>query len=186
VDNSQELLAILQTETNGRYAGLKCLLADIMTLELEEKFDVVILGTTSICLFDVLERRLLLAKIRGWMAPGGEFLVSLRVPDLGEAGTLRHQLSEDLAIEESYDRATEKFTSTLIHHSGDGEEPTEYSVSTHHLTEDGLEDELAAAGLAVGTALEVGPQDGSGAPGTYLMFKVRVTNTSVGEEAVSE
>lgn len=176
VDNSAELLSILQDELarpdRRRTASkVETVLADILALELDEIFDCVVLGTTSFCLFDADQRRSLLTDIRRWLAPGGELLLSLRTPELGGSNFYLHEVSPQLAIEETFDAVGRTFTSTLVERSGDGQRIAEYSVTTHLLTEGELRDELGAAGLAVTGAVDVGPRNRLGAIGNYKLFR---------------
>lgn len=179
VDNSAELLAILKRELERpelRRNALKVtpVLADILELDIDEKFGCVVLGTTSICLFDAGQRRSLLASIRGWLEPGGELLLSLRTPELGGGNFYAHEVSRELTIEESFDSGEKTFTSTLIEQSADGQRIGDYSVTTHLLTEAELEAELNDAGFAVRRAVDVGPQGRAGAIGNYKLFSASV------------
>lgn len=179
VDNSAELLAILREqlrrpELRANKAKVHTLLADILRLKLHEKFDYVVFGTTSICLFDPQQRLSLLANIRRWLVPGGELLISLRIPELGEAGSYVHQVSSHLSIEETFNAADRTFTSTLIEQSFGGQVTGDYSVTTHLLTEDELMSELDEAGFVVTGAAEVGPRNRTSAIGSYRLIKAQV------------
>ncbi|MCU1516075.1 MAG: hypothetical protein JWQ75_796 [Pseudarthrobacter sp.] len=186
VDNSAELLAILKDELarpdrRSNASKVDAVLADILRLELTEQFDCVVFGTTSVCLFDAEQRRSLLADIRRWLAPGGELLLSLRTPDLGGSNFYLHQVSPLLEIEETFDAVGRTFTSTLVERSEDGRRIADYSVTTHLLTEDELRDELGEAGLAVTSAVDVGPRNRVGAIGTYKLFRAHVPATDTTE-----
>lgn len=179
VDNSAELLSILREELArperlSNASKVDVVLADILRLELKEQFDVVVLGTTSFCLFDADQRRSLLADIRRWLAPGGELLLSLRTPELGGSNFYLHEVSPQLAIEETFDVGRGTFTSTLVERAAEGERIAEYSVTTHLLTEAELREELAAVGFAVAAAVDVGPRNRVEAIGNYKLFRACV------------
>lgn len=185
VDNSAELLCILQEELAkpGRLknaAKVDTVLADVLRLELTEQFNAVILGTTSLCLFDAGQRRSLLADIRRWLLPGGELLISLRTPELGGSDFYVHEVSPQLAIEESFDVIARRFTSTLVERNDAGERAAEYSVTTHLLTEADFREELGAAGFAVAAAFDVGPRHRADAIGNYKLFRALASAAGAG------
>ncbi|BCW08987.1 MULTISPECIES: class I SAM-dependent methyltransferase [Paenarthrobacter] len=185
VDNSAELLSILQEELAKpervkNAAKVDAVLADILRLELTDQFDAVILGTTSLCLFDADQRRSLLGDIQRWLLPGGELLISLRTPELGGSDFYVHEVSPQLAIEESFDVTAGTFTSKLVERNDAGERVAEYSVTTHLLTEAEFRAELGAAGFAVAAAFDVGPRNRADAIGNYKLFRAHASAAGAG------
>jgi SAM-dependent methyltransferase len=177
VDNSPELLDILVREAKMSRSAtspnrLTAMLGDILTVSLEGSFDVVVLGTTSISLFDEDQRRRLLTAVRDWLSPDGIFVISLRTVPLPAGGEAVHRVSENLRLVESVSEDGRRLTANLVETAND--EPVgEYSVSTFVITSDELLAELAAVGLTVVSRSEVGSGSQTSEVGDYCVMVMK-------------
>ncbi|ROS76628.1 aminotransferase class III-fold pyridoxal phosphate-dependent enzyme [Cellulomonas sp. PhB143] len=156
VDNSAALLSLLDERAGGD-ERLTTVCADLRDWAPGETFDKVVLGTTSISLFDAAERAALFARVRRWLEPGGQFLVTLRVPPTADEAGAYHQVFEDLGLREDFDAAAGMLTSTLIE-LRDGRPVGEHAVATNLLRHETLLGELGDAGFDVMDELEIDPR----------------------------
>ncbi|WP_052226859.1 daptide-type RiPP biosynthesis methyltransferase [Microbacterium mangrovi] len=169
VDLSEDLLARLRMRA-GRNPRLHAIQGDILCWETDRRFDRVVLGTTSISLFDSSERRRLMTRVRRWLSPSGELLLTLRVPR--DRSNNRHEVEPGLQLREVYDPERRTLTATLAHTAPDGS-VAEYSVTTHLLELDELRDELAAGGLEVVDETGIPPAPGAAPVGDHRLLTAR-------------
>lgn len=174
VDNSPELLEILVREAQMLQAGaiadrLTAVLGDVLTVSLGGSFDVVVLGTTSISLFDEDQRHRLLTAVRGWLSPDGTFLISLRTVPIRAGAVVVHRISEDLQLVETVSEDGRRLTARLTETAND--QPVgQYSVSTYVITPDELRAELADTGLTVVRSSEIGSGRRATSVGEYCVM----------------
>ncbi|GAA3283356.1 daptide-type RiPP biosynthesis aminotransferase [Nesterenkonia halobia] len=145
VDLSADLLAQLRLRAENS-PNLVAVHGDVLEWEAEGCYDKVVLATTSISLFDRQQRQRLLQRIRRWLRPDGELLISLRVPHSQTDN--EQQVGENLWLREEFDDDHKTLAATLLETTPDGSVGT-YSVTTHLLSMDDLREELAEAGLDV-------------------------------------
>lgn len=143
VDLSPDLTDILRARA-GDHPRLRVVCADILTWESTDVFDTVVLGTTSIALFDGDDRRRILERVRDWLTPEGELILTLRTPPMPrDDDVVAHGIGDGMTIREEFDRVGGVLHTTLVE-GDDG-----YSVSTFIVSPETLIAELEAAGLAV-------------------------------------
>lgn len=169
VDLSEDLLERLRARA-GDNSRLTVVHGDILEWDTDRRFDKVVLGTTSISLFDAEQRQMLLRRIRRWLTPRGSFLISLRVPR--ECSDTELELDHGLRLREVFDRENGTLDATLVEDGPDGG-VREYTVTTHLLSIDQLRAELASAGLELIAEQEVTPASGAADIGDYRLFRTR-------------
>lgn len=171
VDSSAELLRILAGRlaepTAARLRGTVALVeADVLALPLNRRYQAVVLGATSVRLFDGAQRRELFSAVHDLLLPGGRFVVSTaRSTDEAGAGSAdqgRH--GPDIVVT----TALADSVVTLIQHLlGDGRRritafhvptgapPRLFTSAVHPVPPDVLQAELIAAGLRVTATVSV-------------------------------
>ncbi|MGO4453409.1 daptide-type RiPP biosynthesis methyltransferase [Arthrobacter sp. RAF14] len=87
LDNSRTMLQLLQERTSSS-CPVTTHLGNMATFSLGLKFDLIILGATSITLLNAEDRRNLMSSVRTHLAPGGSFALSLADADAA------HELSQ--------------------------------------------------------------------------------------------
>ncbi|MFE0022987.1 daptide-type RiPP biosynthesis methyltransferase [Amycolatopsis sp. NPDC059021] len=79
IDSSPAMLQLLterHAEQPHARGTLKTVEADMSTMDLAATFELIVLGTSSVCLLDEAGRAALFSRVRQLLAPGGRFLVS--------------------------------------------------------------------------------------------------------------
>lgn len=176
VDISADLLAILaeraaRTVPAAHVARLRVVegdLRDLRNLGDLGSFDHVVLGTTSISLFPPAERAGLYADVADRLAPGGRFLLSLRVAPSAAPGQRVHRLEDGLQLEERVDE-----DGVLI--AGlreDGALEHVHEVRTYPISRSTLLAELDQAGFDVVADVAVGGASLAPGIGSYSLFTV--------------
>ncbi len=159
LDRSPAMVEILGDAVAGspalrRMAGrLTALVGDMSGFAFQERFDAIVLGTTSITLLGASERALCFTCVRRHLADGGRFLVSV----LDVAGPARDTLSE-LPSGTLHERVDPQAGRRWMTVKVDGDVLTS---APHLLSSTGLETELELAGLRVVARhpIEIGAQD---------------------------
>ncbi|MBO3663644.1 aminotransferase class III-fold pyridoxal phosphate-dependent enzyme [Microbacterium sp. NEAU-LLB] len=173
VDISPDLTAMLRARVTDD-ARLQLVVADILAWDSEERFDKVVLGTTSISLFDRADRARLFARVRRWLAEDGSFVLSLRTPPLADDGQAVHDIGGGLRIREEID-SERGILSTTLTEDGDA---SEHTVRTHLLSRPQLVDELHAAGFTVTAQHPVGLRGHDDRIGDYAVLVASVSSPS--------
>ncbi|SDW75314.1 Methyltransferase domain-containing protein [Arthrobacter sp. cf158] len=164
VDSSPEMLALLKVKVaskafNPRGASVELMEADMASFELDGGYGCVVLGASSITLLDPKGRRDLFRKVRGCLAPGGQFLLTVLNADSHQAhdddgGTSVAAFGEDsfLITTESRDPANGARHVTMIHVSfGEGGtyRSSAYSSDIAFVSNSLIEEEIKTEGLTI-------------------------------------
>lgn len=171
VDISPDLLAILaqradETVVPAHRERLRVVQADLRDLPDLGLFEHVVLGTTSISLFPPDERAALYADVASRLAPGGRFVLSLRVAPHEEPGERVHRLDDGLRLEERVQR--DGVLVAALREDGD---PTRvHEVRTYPIPREQLLAELDTAGFDIASEVAVGGGSLAAAVGAYWMF----------------
>jgi SAM-dependent methyltransferase len=148
VDRSEELLSILTARlAEVAVSTVHVLRRDLLQLNLGHEFDTVVLGTTTIALFDADERARLLDIARSHLVPGGLIVLSLYEAVGDEAPLVL--ADGTVTVEEQVDAVARLRISTIVERDTAGDEVGRYSGVTHTLTSEGLIAEMEAHGFSV-------------------------------------
>ena len=152
LDNSPALLELLADRLPADHA-VTLVEGDMTAFDLGRTFEIVLLGTSSVCLLDEDQRTALFACVRRHLAPGGHFYLSV----LDFAGTLLARPAERSTVvvhEQSVMTLLQHFdprrgirTTSLLRDSADGR--ALYTSEVRLVSSARLSGELAAAGFAV-------------------------------------
>lgn len=159
VDNSPTMLQLLaqrlDTPAGRRLAPrLTTVVGDMTRLDLGRQFRVVVLGTTTISLLDVDQRRALFQRVAAHLDEDGRFFVStleFEAPrDLAPAESVQTFADGDAqcTLMEYVDFVESRRWVNLLRESPD-DEPLLVTTTTHVLDTAELEEEMVRAGLAV-------------------------------------
>jgi SAM-dependent methyltransferase len=147
VDNSSDLLAFLADRAAGD-TRLTTAHADILSWTPRSTFNKVVLGTTSVSLFGQDDRETLFRRVRAWLAPRGQFLLTLRTPPSTAVNATEHIFDDGLRLREEFNPTESTLTSTLTEELSDGV-VNEYSVTTYLVSRDELVRELSENGFEI-------------------------------------
>lgn len=163
VDRSTDLLAILSDRLDAAStARVDIVPGDIVALELAERFDAVVLGTTTIALFDADERAAIFDSAHRHLLDGGLLVISL----YEATGVEQPIVLADgrVTVDERLDEAAGLRTSTITERDPSGAVIGRYSGVTRCLAADALEAEIEAAGFTIQPRVAI--RAGTARPGT--------------------
>lgn len=152
LDNSPALLDLLR-ERLPADSTVRLVEGDMTAFELGRSFEIIVLGTSSVCLLDADRRAELFACVRRHLAPGGLFHVS--VLDFADVLLARRTERSTVVVHDQsvitllqhFDPRRGVRTTSLFQDSVDGR--ALYTSEVHLVSSSELADELAAAGLTV-------------------------------------
>lgn len=170
VDWSVSSLAHARTEAERAGLPVRYEAADYLAWETAERFDLALLIFCDLCALAPGERARLLRKVRGWLAPGGAFLLDVHslvtFAGLPEVHETAPDLFGGFFAAEAYSGELHRFRYEAEHVTLDRYRITTAAGTTEilnwlqHYTPEALIGELEAAGFAVETLLG----DVAGAP----------------------
>lgn len=169
VDNSARMLELLSARSaSAAITNVNPLLGDMASIDLDERFGLIVLATTSIALLSAIEREALLDAVRRHLAPDGRFLVAVDAspPSGKDRGALLMPLlggeQEIAVIDEEIDRehGYRDVSIVRLRRVGDQCRAEAYSSRVHLLDGEALIVELRSAGLTVVDVRELVLSDG--------------------------
>ena len=172
VDRSAELVALLRDRllTAGT-RNVTALEQDLFSIDIEETCDVVVIGTTTIALFDEEERQAIYRLAHERLTDVGLLILSLYE---GIAGAPPLHLSDEITVEEQHDEKTRLRRSTIIERDGEGKVIGIYSGETHCIRIEELAEEVGLSGFTVRPLVVVSPTLTNPNHRHHLLVAVRV------------
>lgn len=177
IDLSPEMVRILRERydrlpASRRRVSLSAELADMRDFDLPRQFGAIVLATTSVFLLDADGRQQLFASVRRHLASGGVFLLTVHAAPLLPGATstrivpLAGRRPEVVLLSDliGEDGRTREISALHIARGDDGAlDVSSYSSVVFVASEDELDAELSAAGLARVESIEVGGAADAGA-----------------------
>jgi SAM-dependent methyltransferase len=177
IDLSPEMVRILRDRydrlpASRRRVSLTAEIADMRCFDLQRRFGAIVLATTSVFLLDAGGRQQLFASVKGHLASGGVFLLTVYAAPLQPGATstrvipLAGQHPEAVLLSDLVrdDGRTREISALHVARSEEGAlDVSSYSSVVFVASEDELDAELAAAGLTRVESIEVGGSADAGA-----------------------
>lgn len=155
VDRSAELIAILRKRLLAAGAhNVTVVEQDLFAFDMARAFDVVVLGTTTIALFDDEDRQSLYQLAKGWLADGGRLILSLY--EASEAAPSIRLDEGRITIDECLDNAGRFRSSVVTERDEGGEVIGTYAGVTHRIRIEELVSEVSRAGFVVQRPVIIG------------------------------
>jgi methylation protein MtfA len=172
VDSSFELVDLLRERVReATLSNVSVVVEDMFRFETSMKFDAVVIGTTSIAMFDREQRQAIFRLARGWLGGAGRLVVSLY-----EAAVETPPVVLDdgrITVVEKIDVDAGVRTSVIRETDSDGTLVGVYTGVTHIVSLNQLRREIGAEGFDLEAPIPVGGAKGRGSPRHTLLVARR-------------
>lgn len=172
VDSSFELVDLLRERVReAALSNVTSIVEDLFHFETSMTFDAVVIGTTSIAMFDQEQRQALFRLAHGWLSGAGRLVVSLY-----EAAAETSPVVLDdgrITVAEKIDVSAGVRTSVITETDSDGAVTGVYTGVTHIVTLKKLRREIGAEDFDLDAPVPVGGANGVGSPRHTLLVARR-------------